>query len=90
MRFQRMSDDNIMPIGQFRASCPLCEARLSIEHDGIDLKGNERVLCPVHEDMGSLEEARRSIHRNYVIDSTKKIARAIMKKKLALVHLARH
>ena len=59
--FQRMSDYNITPVGQFRASCPLCDARLSVEHDGIDLKGNERVLCPVHGDMGNLEEVRRII-----------------------------
>jgi hypothetical protein len=79
MRFQRMSDDNIKP-RQFRASCPLCGARLGVEHDGIDL-GNERVLCPVHGDMGSLEEVRRSIffkeHRNYVVDSATKIVRTI-------------
>jgi hypothetical protein len=80
MRFQKMSDDNITP-RQFGASCPLCDARLSVEHDGIDLKGNERVLCPVHGDMGSLEEVRRSIffkeHRNYVVDSANKIVRTI-------------
>jgi hypothetical protein len=59
--FQRMSYYNMAPVGQFRASCPLCDARLSVEHDGIDLKGNERVLCPVHGDMGSIEEVRRII-----------------------------
>jgi hypothetical protein len=59
--FQRRSDYNMAPIGQFRASCPLCDARLSVERDGIDLKGNERVLCPIHGDMGSIEEVRRII-----------------------------
>src|SRR5271157_145756 len=80
MRFQRMSDDNITP-RPFGASCPLCDARLSVEHDGIDLKGNERVLCPVHGDMGSLEEVRRSIffkeHRSHVVDTANKIVRTI-------------
>jgi hypothetical protein len=75
-----MSDDNITP-RQFGASCPLCAARLSVEHDGTDLKGNERVLCPVHGDMGSLEEVHRSIffkeHRNYVIGGVNKIVRTI-------------
>ena len=80
MRFQRMSDHEITP-RKFGASCPLCGARLRVEHDGIDLKGSERVLCPVHGDMGSLEEVRRSIFfkedRNYVVDSANKIVRTI-------------
>jgi hypothetical protein len=87
MRFQRMSDDNIMPIGQFRASCPLCEARLSIEHQ----ISKETSPCSVPST--ELREALRKrvgLSTNYVIDSAKKIARAIMKTKLALVHLARH
>ncbi len=80
MRFKGTSDHDITP-RQFGASCPLCAARLSVEHDGTDPKGNERVLCPVHGDMGSLEEVRRSIffkeHRNYVVDSANKIVRTI-------------
>jgi predicted Zn finger-like uncharacterized protein len=80
MRFQRVSNDNTMSTRQFKASCPLCGARLRIEHDDIDLKANERVRCPVHGDMGSLEEGRQFINRNYIADSAKKVVRAIMKR----------
>ena len=82
MRFQNMSDDNITPVDNSGPSCPLCDARASaLSMTASILKGNERVLCPVHGDMGSLEEVRRSIffkeHRNYVVDSANKIVRTI-------------
>jgi predicted Zn finger-like uncharacterized protein len=74
------SKNNTTPASQFRASCPLCGARLRIDHESINLKVSERVRCPVHGDMGSLEEGSQFINRNYIIDSAKKIFRAIMKR----------
>ena len=71
-----MSD--MTPLGQFKASCPQCGAELRIEHDGIELKGNERLICAVHGDVMSLEEARRIIfeeNRNNIIDKARKFGR---------------
>lgn len=57
-----MSDINIPP-WQFEAHCPECGAKLSIEHKGekfpVEREAHERLFCPVHGDVMSLEEARR-------------------------------
>jgi hypothetical protein len=72
-----LRSDDIVSIGEFKASCPKCGADLSIKHDGIKLKGDERMICPTHGDAGSLKEARRIVlekSRDNVIDQTKKFA----------------
>jgi hypothetical protein len=72
-----MSQDGIVHVGKIEASCPQCGAQLSIEHDSIKLKGNDRMICPIHGDVGSLEETRGVFlekNRDNVVDQTKKFA----------------
>ena len=73
-----MSEDGIIPAGKFKISCPHCGAELGIERDGIELKGNERLICPVHGDQMSLEEARRTVfeqNRDDIVDKAKRLIR---------------
>ena len=75
-------NDDITHIGNVKPLCPRCGAELMIEHDGVCLKGNERVLCPVHGDIGSLDEIRIQVfdqNREKIIDHTKELARQILK-----------
>jgi hypothetical protein len=72
-----MGSDDIIPAGKFKASCPQCGAELRIKHDGVNLKGDERMICSVHGDVGSLEETRRVVlekNRDQIIDHAKKTA----------------
>jgi hypothetical protein len=76
-----MSHENIVPPWQFEAHCPQCGAKLSIERKveagPIELKGDERLFCPVHGDVMSLEEARRLAfeeNRDEIVDAAKKAA----------------
>lgn len=77
-----MGSDDIIPIGQFKASCPQCGAELGIkrkiEGRPVKLKGDERLFCPVHGDVMSLEEARRAVfeeNRDDIIDKARKLVR---------------
>lgn len=72
-----MAGDENIPLGQFKASCPQCGADLKVQYDGIDLKGEDRMICPVHGDVGSLDEARRVLfekNRDNIIDRAKQVA----------------
>ena len=74
--------DNI-PLGQFKASCPQCGAELSIKHEGVELKGDERLFCPVHGDVMNLQEARRIIfeqNRDDIVDKARNVARDLLRK----------
>lgn len=80
---------DIIPPWQFSAHCPQCNAILSIKHDaerkGVELKGDERLFCPVHGDVMSLEEARRIAfedNRDDIIDKARKIGRDSLRKLL--------
>jgi len=50
--------DELIPLGQFNPSCPQCGAHLGIKPGSVELKGNDRVFCPVHGDVMSVDEAR--------------------------------
>jgi len=58
-----MSDDKIVPPWKFEANCPRCGEKLGLklgkESVSVELKSDERLFCPVHGDVMSLEEARR-------------------------------
>ena len=79
-----MTSDNILPPWQFEANCPKCGAKLSFEREPesgvVELKGNERLFCPVHGDAMSLEEARRIAfeeNRDNIVEKARKIAHDI-------------
>lgn len=81
-----MTDNPIIPLGQFSAHCPQCGAILKIERDtessGIELKGDERLLCPTHGNVMSLEEARRAVleeNRDNIIDEARNVARDLLR-----------
>ena len=72
-----MRSDSIIPVGKFKAACPQCGTDLGIKHDSINLEGEERMICPIHGDVGSLEETRRIVlerNRDKIIDPAKKVA----------------
>ena len=78
-----MTGNGNIPLGQFKASCPQCGAELRIEHDGVELKGNERLICPVHGNVMSLQEARRIIfekNRDSILDKARSVVRDLWKK----------
>ena len=65
---------NTIPTREDKPTCPQCGAGLLIEHDGIDLKGDENLLCPVHGRVGSLDEIRARIlqeERNKIVKNAK-------------------
>ena len=73
---------DVIPPWQFKASCPHCGAELSIKRDperkGIEFKDDERLFCPVHLDVMSLEEARRIAfqdNRDDIVNKAKQFAR---------------
>lgn len=73
---------NIIPPWQFKAACPQCGAELKIkrenEHFPVQLEGNERLICAVHGDVMSLDEARRIAfkdNRDDIIDKAREFAR---------------
>ncbi len=49
----------------FNPTCPQCGANLEIEWDGVEPKGDDRLLCPVHGDVGSLQDLRTKIAETY-------------------------
>lgn len=57
-----MTDNRIFPPWMFKAFCLHCGSELHIKRDPkrtvVELKGDERLFCPVHGDQMSLEEAR--------------------------------
>ena len=76
-----MTSPPIIPPWQFSALCPQCGMMLSIKRDtereGIELKGDERLFCPKHGDVMSLEESRRVAfeeNRDDIVDKAKKFA----------------
>ncbi len=73
---------NVIPPWQFEAHCPQCGAKLNIERDvkshPVELKGDERLFCPQHGDVMSLEEARRIAfeeNREDIINKARDFAR---------------
>jgi len=67
-----------IPIGQSKPTCPKCGAQLQIEHSGDNLKGNERILCPVHGYIGSLNKIRTHVleeNRDKIIEDAKQRVR---------------
>ena len=57
-----MTGDEILPRWVFKPLCPQCGGELHIKRDPegslVELKGDERLICPVHGPQMSLEEAR--------------------------------
>lgn len=45
-------------------TCPKCGARLSTERLDHQLSGQERLFCPQHGEVGSLQEMRARRHRD--------------------------
>lgn len=77
-----MTSDNVIPPWRFKASCPQCGAELKIERSTeslpVELKGDERLFCPVHGDVMSVDEARRIAFketRDDIIDKAVKFGR---------------
>jgi hypothetical protein len=73
-----MRGDSIIPVGKFKAACPQCGTDLDIKHDGINLEGEERMICPIHGDVGSLEERAGlfSKDRDKIIDPLRRCYRS--------------
>lgn len=73
---------NIPPPWRYEASCPQCGAKLSVKREiekfPVESKGDERLFCPVHGDVMSLEEARRIAfeeNREDIINKARDFAR---------------
>jgi hypothetical protein len=73
--------DNVIPPWEFKAACPQCGSDLGIERKTeqfpVQLEGHERLICPTHGDVMSLEEARRLAFEKSgddIIDKAKKFA----------------
>jgi len=71
-----------VPPWQFKAHCPQCGKELKIERKTdrfpVQLEGNERLFCPDHGDVMSLDEARRIAfedNRDEIIDKARELAR---------------
>jgi hypothetical protein len=81
-----MTNIPIIPPWRFSAHCPQCGMILKIERDtessGIELKGDERLFCPTHGNVMSLEEARRAVfedNRDDIIDKARNVARDLLR-----------
>ena len=75
--------DENTPVGHSEALCSQCGAQLSVKHDGIELKGDDRCICPIHGDVGSLQDIRRSLYeqqRDEVIKHAQGLARKTLKR----------
>lgn len=77
-----MNSPNIPPPWRFSAHCPQCGAELKIKRENerfpVQLEGNERLICAVHGDVMSLDEARRIAfeeNRDEIIDKAREFAR---------------
>jgi hypothetical protein len=71
--------DNI-PLGQFEPVCPHCGAKIGPKSGAVELKDETRIFCPVHGDVGNLQEVRAAIveqHRNEIVDKAKEAVRAL-------------
>ena len=84
-----MTSGNVIPPWQFKASCPHCGAELKIKRESesgaVELKGDERLFCPVHGDVMSLEEARRvgfEENRDDIIDKAREFGRESIRKSI--------
>ena len=71
----------------FKAHCPQCGKELGIKRDlerkGIELKPYERLFCPDHGDVMSLEEARRIAfeeNRDDIINKAREFGRDSLQK----------
>jgi hypothetical protein len=81
--------ENIVPPWRFEANCPQCGEKIGLKRESetgpIEIKGDERLFCPVHGDVMSVEEARRvaldSAHDD-IIDKARKFAIDGMRGKL--------
>src|SRR5438309_91036 len=72
-----MGSDDVISSGQFKASCPQCGADLTIKHASVNLKGDDRLICAVHGDVGSLEKVRQAVlekNRDDIMNCSKKAA----------------
>lgn len=52
---------NPVPI-EIEPVCQQCGAKLLIKHSGTEPEPEDRVLCPVHGDVGSLQEVRTAVY----------------------------
>jgi uncharacterized Zn finger protein (UPF0148 family) len=50
-----------IPIGQFKARCPECEAYMLVEHDGTEDRDSDKVFCPACGHVESVADARRRL-----------------------------
>lgn len=50
-----------IPIGKFSPRCPQCGEKLGVEKGIVDAKDETRVFCPVHGDVGSLQDIRAAV-----------------------------
>ena len=56
-----MTDEAVIPIGEFQPTCPHCGANILIEHDGVEPKPDDRVFCAEHGTIGTREAIRAQI-----------------------------
>lgn len=77
-----MTSENVIPPWRFEATCPHCGEKLGIERklepNPVELKGDERLFCPTHGDIMSVEEARGIAFdsvRDDIVDTARTFAR---------------
>lgn len=81
-----MTDETVIPFGEFKPTCPQCGAELLIEHDGIESKSDDRVFCATHGTVGTRETVRSQIfeeNRDQIeksaVDHAKNLLRDMLK-----------
>jgi len=84
-----MTHDPVIAPWRFEGHCPQCGKTLSIKRDlklgRVELKGNERLFCPDHGDVMSLDEARRIAfkdNRDEIIDKARNVGRESLQKSI--------
>lgn len=56
-----MTSETNIPLGQFKATCPKCGAELGVERSGVEISGDDNLVCPVHGAVMKVQELRDSI-----------------------------
>ena len=71
--------EGIIPPWQFEATCPQCGEKIGLKREleffPVEIEGDERLFCPVHGDVMSVEEARRIAFdsaRDDIVDTARK------------------
>jgi hypothetical protein len=62
----------LIPILNVQPPCPQCGAQLSVEHLGGNPEADDRVICPVHGDVGSYREIAAQVYEQNRVEIAKK------------------